>query len=122
MNIASVLGVSALRRLFGRETANAVARHKPHASSGKMQYVLPSGERGQIQFHYLNNRQGIACHLRDADGNYIGAGFAYRNPKDRPCKETGRKLALTRALDDAGFGRESRARVWAAYHHRREEV
>lgn len=124
MNIAAVLGVSALRRLFGQAVATALSGAKPHRTSGKMQYVLADGSCGVIQFHYANDGNCIRCYLRDRNYNnlIVGFGEAFRNPHDRPCKETGRKLALTRALDDAGYCRESRARVWAAYHHRRDEV
>lgn len=38
--------------------------------------------------------------------------------KDQFCKETGRKLALTRLLKAWGLGKEAREKVWEQYRNR----
>lgn len=43
-------------------------------------------------------------------------GWAYLHPKDNFCKETGRKISLSKAIQ--GWSRAHRSVVWAAYHGR----
>ncbi len=45
-------------------------------------------------------------------------GEAWVHPEDTYCKETGRKLALKRALKVGGFSREQRKLFWVAYRYR----
>ena len=47
-------------------------------------------------------------------------GVALCHPSDNFCKETGRKLALQRALDAAWrvLAKEDRTRIWSAYFQR----
>jgi len=50
-----------------------------------------------------------------ADEIVIGTGFSVCAPGDNFNKGTGRKIALTRALDDAELNRAARAEVWDLY-------
>lgn len=45
----------------------------------------------------------------------IAEGIAHQSPTDNNDKKIGRKLALTRALIKAGFGRQARTIVWETY-------
>lgn len=47
-------------------------------------------------------------------------GAAVLAPTDQFRKETGRKISLARALKIAGFTKDERTTVWAAYHGRRK--
>lgn len=51
----------------------------------------------------------------------IGSGVSSCAPGDNFCKETGRKIALTRALDDciAGVDKSFRRAAWKAYFNRK---
>lgn len=43
----------------------------------------------------------------------VGYGLAKTHSLDNFCKNTGRKISLTKALED--FGKEFRAQVWTSY-------
>ena len=53
--------------------------------------------------------------LLDAIGPWMKSGWAFCGPSDAFVKETGRKLALQRALKKAGFTRDQRRQVWEQY-------
>lgn len=50
----------------------------------------------------------------------VARGLAYCAPADRYDRETGRKLALTRALFRDRFPKDVRRSIWNTYHARRE--
>jgi hypothetical protein len=45
----------------------------------------------------------------------VRIGYAWCSPKDNFNKETGRKLALKRALDTPKLTKEQRTEIWKAY-------
>ena len=53
---------------------------------------------------------------------FMVAGAAYCSPFDTFVKETGRKLALARALDKGKINRDDRRLLWEAYHLRGERA
>ncbi len=67
-------------------------------------------------YGWLNFRPRTLCRL--ASETTTCQGEASLHPKDAYCKETGRKLALKRALKVGGFSREQRKLFWAAYRYR----
>ena len=56
------------------------------------------------------------------DGKQISRGQANCSTLDQFKKETGRKVALRRALADSNLSKEDRKVVWKAYHERGKEV
>ncbi len=64
--------------------------------------------------------RGVTCELIDAEGKGVALGASLCHPKDNFCRETGRKLALTRAI--TGFNKAQRAAIWAVYLHRRDSA
>ncbi len=52
----------------------------------------------------------------------VSFGLAQCHTGDNYCKETGRKIALTRALASAGFSKPLRTQVWKAYFARKEQA
>jgi hypothetical protein len=56
--------------------------------------------------------------LRPAEGDYapFASGHAFTHPNDNFCRETGRKIALTRLLRD--YPKPVRAQVWKQYRER----
>lgn len=86
--------------------------------------VLLGGAEYKIVFGYLEgsedyagNHRRVTCQLvEQPDGKVIMHGKAECHPKDNFCKETGRKLALARAI--AGFNKAERTAVWAVYRGR----
>jgi hypothetical protein len=56
------------------------------------------------------------CHLSVADKRVTA--FALCSVKDNFNKEKGRKIALSRALQESGLGREDRELVWYRYFSR----
>ncbi len=75
----------------------------------------------KISFNHYNppkpERANTQCSIEWETGHYLGSAIVH--PKDTYCKETGRKLALRRALLAGGFSREQRKLFWAAYRYRR---
>lgn len=51
-------------------------------------------------------------------GQPVATATVVCSPQDNFCKETGRKLALTRALRRSFFMRADRVAIWAAYFRR----
>jgi hypothetical protein len=79
-------------------------------------------------FAYETARRLTLCEIAavtpksDATGHHeeyfvLGQGWAVVHPNDKFTKTTGRKLALTKALQAADFDRDARAEVWQAYHN-----
>ena len=62
-----------------------------------------------------------SCYLFDPDGKPLGGAFARCCYPDNFNRETGRKLALSRALLSlfpGAAGQAARAKIWAAYRER----
>lgn len=56
---------------------------------------------------------GVVCAVESSNSEDILLGYSYCNPVDQFNRQTGRKLALTRAIEE--LPREERAEVWRAY-------
>lgn len=66
-----------------------------------------------------NHPTGTTCFILDKETNAeVARGVAKCNPADRFNYESGRKLALARALTEAGFDRNARGMAWNAYRKR----
>ena len=104
-----------------------------------MIYAWHNGLRYGIQFSYTKGKRGhrqdtecciyvLGNNLDDkpelGDDNLMGAGDALLFYEDNFCAETGRKISLARALDNAGDFepllncKEFRTTIWAAYRAR----
>ncbi len=59
---------------------------------------------------------GTSCQIY-RDGKCVGHGSSFLHPLDHKSysKETGRKIALARALQNYGFNKMKRTQVWKAY-------
>ena len=75
------------------------------------------GEEIKVEFWYNtceNSERVTYCDVLDGDGDCIGSGLASCSPRDQFNKNTGRKIALSRALDEI-FTRDERQLFWDAY-------
>lgn len=80
-----------------------------------MQFTL-DGVDVTIKFGY---EAAVTMCYMTLDGNYVG-GYALCSSNDVFNKETGRKIALRRALEMAGVDKPHRTAIWLKYHSRNE--
>lgn len=83
----------------------------------------------KIYFRYYrhDDRQpyAVKCIIHNiTQGKDVASGMSYVHPNDAFVKDTGRRVALERAIEDmgwVGFGyKEYRKHVWAAYNNRQD--
>lgn len=81
----------------------------------------------RLSFEYPKQSAVTMCYLRieiPQDDQLIPvglfSGYALCSSKDKFSKETGRKLALRRALEMVGFDKNERSYIWNLYHLRGE--
>jgi hypothetical protein len=82
-----------------------------------------NGKDYRVFFTHHNPAQdavgGTLASIESADENDENfecyEGYAQLHPSDNFCKETGRKLALARALENSGWRRAERQVVWLEY-------
>lgn len=86
------------------------------------------GIKYRIDFKHTRGekKSGTVCMIYTGEDftHPVGSGSARCNSKyDNYCKETGRKLSLTRALESAPstWTREKRSQVWKVYHGRKTD-
>ena len=77
-----------------------------------------------LRWHYITEektkKKATHCHIY-CDGIMDGSiGITVCSKKDNFCKDTGRKIALTRALST--YPRKFRREVWQAYHNRKKGI
>lgn len=97
----------------------------------RFEFDTPNGTiKFRIWFKYESDRNGrreVCCFIdeEDAPGTTFAAGSAICAPSDRFCKETGRKVALKKALDGAPWAfrtdKDFRTAAWQCYHKRAEQ-
>ena len=59
------------------------------------------------------------CRISNVMGVQLWTGRAYCSSQDQFCKETGRKIALSRALQKATvLDKQDRTTIWRLYHER----
>lgn len=86
-------------------------------------------EKGKISFKYgtvedqlwRGKHRVIEAHVsldETSTNTHVGSAICHQN--DNFCKDTGRKMALTRAIVD--LPRHLRRTIWAAYHNRPKKV
>jgi len=90
--------------------------------------IVVRGETGWVYemfFKHHNNGRRVGrrteCfirHTRERARHLVLSGCAYCHPHDNYCKETGRKIALARALERVR--RDDRRLFWQAYFARNE--
>lgn len=96
----------------------------------KIQLLMPSGpEMIRVTFGHYDHTPECDCGMaftkatqafisvQEEDGrwNEIHSGTAFCHPLDTFNKEKGRKLALAKALQMAGWDKSARIQVWAGY-------
>lgn len=68
----------------------------------------------KVNWHHDVDNQRTQCIVADAKGELIGAGVSKVGPKDQYCRNIGRKVSMTRALQV--IAKEDRKTFWDAYH------
>lgn len=87
----------------------------------------------RVRFEYIKDSEdryvGTIASLQSAklgsstrDFLVVGSGVAYCSSRDQFCKETGRKLALSRTLLDIFQDRSIRRLAWQAYFARKQKL
>lgn len=70
---------------------------------------------------FKHGKNGTICDIHSVqsggkfkdDGVLVATGASHRNPVDRPCKEVGRKVSMTRAVK--GLPIDLRRALWKTY-------
>jgi hypothetical protein len=70
----------------------------------------------RIYWRYAQEKYS-ACFIVDDQDNLVGEGIACRCGLDRWDKAVGRKIAFSRALEEAGFNSRQRKEFWLAFHN-----
>jgi hypothetical protein len=93
--------------------------------AGQMRFTGPGDEWYRIRFEYgglmPDGTRNTYAYIEPENPRNRwtgGYGYAFQHTNDRFCKETGRKLALKRAIAKLGWPKEYRRKVWNAYHSR----
>jgi len=77
-------------------------------------FYSPNNESGRKTFCKLEkSHRGIITN--NAKTKVVGVGIAVCSVKDNFCKEKGRKLAMLRAMKNAGIPKSERTLVWGVY-------
>lgn len=77
----------------------------------------------EFQLTFIHDHEGrmTECFIREMSSSgrvvEVYRGHAYCHSKDNFCKSTGRKIALTRALQH-NFNRNERRQIWQQYFER----
>jgi len=71
-----------------------------------------NNKKVKIEFRHSNHKITI-CNIITPEKSFVGV--AEVSPKDQFCKETGRKVSLTKALNISNFSREDRKQIWETY-------
>ena len=58
------------------------------------------------------------CYIEDKEAKTTFFASAFCSENDQYCKETGRKISLTRALKQTNFDKGQRKEVWETYLNR----
>ena len=74
---------------------------------------LKYGSARKVEFSYEREARKTHCTILDESDNVVSHGVAKCSVKDQFNKNTGRKVALTHALEL--FGKWERGQVWNAY-------
>ncbi len=78
--------------------------------------VVVDGREYYVSFFYDSSQiytcATITCEHLTNPNSYVG--WTERSLGDRFEKKIGRKIALSRAMDSAGFNKETRRKLWAA--------
>lgn len=86
----------------------------------------------EVSFQHFNpaktiedNSAGTKCTISKVNGKekelkLLRSAQSYLSIHDQYCKEIGRKVALTRALEHLQATREQRTRFWMEYHYTRQ--
>lgn len=85
-----------------------------------MKVKFADGDEVSVKFAYdiagegRHERQITLCRIMRGEQE-VAVGSAVQNPMDQFQKSAGRKLSLTRALENAEYPVEKRRTVWNAY-------
>src|SRR5436190_23211783 len=89
-----------------------------HPTSKKLIYAAVS-KSGFTEEKKVRSTQCQLYEVAGKDAQLISVGLTVCSQKDNFCKQTGRKIALTRALLDSELGKSDRTLVWEAYINRK---
>jgi hypothetical protein len=84
-----------------------------------MKFTL-DGAEVEIRFHFQDAVTLCSLVITSNLGAYVFGGYALCSSRDRFVKETGRKIALRRALEMAGVDKVHRKAIWLKYLSRNE--
>ena len=86
--------------------------------------VTIDGKQIAVKFQHtqIEEIKGTKCLIVEGKESsdpdkFIGTGIATLHPKDAFCKEKGRRVALRKALSDAGYNKSQRTVFWQEYQH-----
>jgi len=69
----------------------------------------------KIRWTYRYGLGNTCCSIRNYKYAIIGMGVATCSYKDHFCKDTGRRISLARALENANIPKEERKIIWEEY-------
>lgn len=84
----------------------------------RFRFQTSKGMQCAFRFHYPppDQQHNIATTATvELDGKQSSCGLALCSESDNFCRRIGRKVALARALKNAGLNKPDRARAWSAY-------
>jgi len=69
----------------------------------------------EVRWSYSEDHKVTNCSLKKKGSVVSTIASAYTNPNDNFCRDTGRKISLSRAIRMAGIPKEQRIEFWDAY-------
>jgi len=70
---------------------------------------------GNLQIKWRYAKPMTACFITNGSGSFIAGSRCVCAETDHFCKDTGRKISLTRALKEANMPKEERKVIWELY-------
>lgn len=83
--------------------------------------MIYKGADADYRISFKHDKTGTVCNIHKVhpggkfkdDGKMVAVGCSLRNPVDRPNKEIGRKISMTRAVKD--LPKDLRTALWGVY-------
>ncbi len=77
-------------------------------------FYSPEGD-GERKTTCIVEKSHLGIFTREMKTEVVGKGIATCSVNDNFCREKGRKLAMLRAMINAGISKENRREVWETY-------